>query len=256
MDYHEIIFEFDGEIRIISLNRTKKLNAFTFRMLSELLDAFRRFEEEGVRAVLLTGKGKAFSAGDDMGDMGGSDPYEDMRSHHHALIKQVRGAAFPVVAALNGYTFGAAFGLALACDFRIAAESTELGDVRVNRAMNSMSGTSYWLPRMVGVARATEILLLGERLTAARAYELGLVNQVVPDEGLLDTAHAFCQRLLELPTLALAANKSCIDFGLENNLDDSLAYESRQLVKLFETEDWVEGIASFHEKRPPRYRGK
>jgi enoyl-CoA hydratase/carnithine racemase len=256
MDYREIVLELDGELGTIRLNRTAKLNAFTFRMLSEILDAFRIFEEKGVRAALLTGEGKAFSAGDDMGDMGGSDPYEDMRSHHHALIKQVREAAFPVVAALNGYTFGAAFDLALACDFRIAAESAELGDVRVNRAMNSMSGTSYWLPRMVGVARATEILLLGERIPAERACALGLVNQVVPDEELHDAARRFCQRLLELPTLALSANKNCINFGLENTLDDSLAYESRQLIELFETEDWVEGIASFHQKRPPRYHGR
>jgi enoyl-CoA hydratase/carnithine racemase len=257
MDYREIIFELDGEIGTIRLNRTQKLNAFTFRMLSELLDALRRFADEGVRAALLTGEGKAFSAGDDLGDMGGSDdPFKDMREYHHVLIKRVRGAGFPVVAALNGYTFGAAFDLALACDFRIAAESAELGDVRVNRAMNSMSGTSYWLPRMVGVARATEILLLGQRLPAEKAYALGLVNKVVPDDELLDAAYEFCQRLLELPTLALAANKNCINFGLENTLDDSLAYEAGQLVELFESEDWVEGIASFHEKRPPRYQGK
>lgn len=257
MDYREIVFELDGELGTIRLNRTAKLNAFTFRMLSEILDAFRVFEEGGVRAALLTGEGKAFSAGDDLGDMGGGDdPFVDMREYHHVLIKQVRGAGFPVVAALNGYTFGAAFDLALACDFRIAAESAELGDVRVNRAMNSMSGTSYWLPRMIGVARATEILLLGERIPAGKAYALGLVNQVVPDNELLETAQEFCQRLLELPTLALAANKNCINFGLENTLDDSLAHEAGKLVELFESEDWVEGIASFHEKRPPRYHGK
>jgi len=256
MDYQEIIFELDRAIGTIRLNRTEKLNAFTFRMLSEILDAFRIIEEEGARAALLTGEGRAFSAGDDMGDMGGGDPYEDMRSHHHALIKRVRRAAFPVVAALNGYTFGAAFDLALACDFRIAAESAELGDVRVNRAMNSMSGTSYWLPRMVGVARATEILLLGERIQAGKACALGLVNKVVPDDELNDAAHEFCQRLLELPTLALAANKNCINFGLENTLDSSLDHEARQLINLFETEDWAEGIASFHEKRPPQYHGK
>lgn len=256
MEYREIIFKLDGKIGTISLNRIDKLNAFTFRMLSEIMDAFRRLREEGARAALLTGEGRAFSAGDDLGDMGGSDPYRDMRSHHHALIKRIRGASFPVVAALNGYTFGAAFDLALACDFRIAAESAELGDVRVNRAMNSMSGASYWLPRMVGVARATEILLLGRRLTAGEAFALDMVNRVVPDEELLDAARDFCRRLLELPTLTLAADKRCIDFGLENTLDNSLDHEARQLVELFETEDWAEGIASFHQKRPPRYHGR
>ncbi len=256
MGYRDVIVEQHGETGRIVFNRPSKLNAFTYNLLAESLCAFERLSEAGVRVVVLTGAGRAFSAGDDLAGMGGTDPLQDIRSHHHRLVKRIREAPFPVVAALNGYTLGAGFDLALACDFRIASSDAELGDVRVTRAMNSMSGAAYWLPRLVGIGRATEILLLGERVTAQAALAMGLVHRVVAPSELERATEEFCGRLLELPTLALAANKACLNYGLTHSFGDALDHEARLLVQGFATEDWHEGIAAFLEKRKPRFRGR
>jgi len=254
--YREIVVEEHEGVGRIVFNRPTKLNAFTFELLGETLEAFQKFESDRLRVVQFTGRGRAFSAGDDLSGMGGSDPLQDIRAHHHNLVKRVRAASFPVVAVLNGYALGAAFDLALACDFRLAAREAQLGDVRVKRAMNSMSGAAYWLPRLVGVAKATEILLLGERMSADEALRLGLVNKVVPSQELEAAADSFCGRLLDLPPVTLVANRACIDYGLSNSLADALDHEARLLVKGFETDDWREGMASFLEKRPARFRGR
>jgi 2-(1,2-epoxy-1,2-dihydrophenyl)acetyl-CoA isomerase len=187
--------------------------------------------------------------------MGGTDPAQDIRDGHHRIIRRLRGLRVPVVAALNGFTLGAGLDLALACDFRIAAAEAELGDVRATRAMCSMSGAAYWLPRMVGVARATEILLLGERLLASRALELGLVTQIVPRADLEAAVAAFVARLLALPTAALGAQKACVEFGLRHDLAASLENEMQELIAGFAREDWREAIQAFAEKRSARFTG-
>src|SRR5437762_598134 len=164
MNHEQILCRREGSVATIVLNRPEKLNAFTFRMLAEIHAALDTLPFDDLRALVFTGAGRAFSAGDDLIDMGGTDPAEDIRRGHHRLVTRLRGARVPVIAALNGYTLGAAFDLALACDFRIAAADAELGDVRVPRAMCSMSGAAFWLPRLVGLGPALEILLLGERI--------------------------------------------------------------------------------------------
>jgi 2-(1,2-epoxy-1,2-dihydrophenyl)acetyl-CoA isomerase len=256
MTYQEILLRRDGPVATIVLQRPEKLNAFTFRMLAELNDAVAALDTEPPRALVLTGAGRAFSAGDDLVDMGGSDPPNDIRGGHHRLVKQLRALRLPVVAALNGFTLGAGFDLALACDFRLAAEEAELGDVRVPRAMCSMSGAAFWLPRMIGLARATEILLLGDRISAARALEIGLVNQVAPRAGLEAAVARFVDRLLRLPTGALGAQKACVEYGRAHGFDEALENEMQELVQGFAREDWGEAIRAFAEKRPPRFNGR
>jgi len=247
----------DGAVATIVLHRPEKLNAFTFPMLAELNDTVDAVAADaGVRALVLTGAGRAFSAGDDLAGMGGSDPPADIRGGHHRLVKALRALRIPVVAALNGFALGAGFDLALACDFRVAATEAELGDVRVPRAMCSMSGAAYWLPRMIGVARATEILLLGERLTATRAGELGLVTEVVPANQLDRAVADLVARLLALPTGALGAQKACLEFGLAHPFDEALEHEMAELIAGFGREDWLEAIRAFVEKRPPRFSGR
>ncbi len=256
MAYEQVLCRRERQSATITLNRPEKLNAFTFRMLAELNAAVDEVDGPDLRALVLTGAGRAFSAGDDLIDMGGSDPAGDIRRGHHRLIRRLRALRVPVVAALNGYTLGAGFDLALACDFRIAAAEAELGDVRAGRAMCSMSGAAYWLPRMVGVARATEILLLGERLAASRAQVIGLVNQVVPRAGLEAAVSAFVERLLTLPTGALGAQKACLEFGLDHDLDAALENEMQELLAGFAQDDWREAITAFAAKRPPRFTGR
>ena len=246
----------DGAVAVVTLDRPEKLNAFTFPMLAQLDAALAEAATDATRAIVLTGAGRAFSAGDDLVDMGGSDPAEDIRNGHHRIIRRLRALRLPVVAALNGFALGAGFELALACDFRIAAAEAEVGCVRSTRAMCSMSGAAWWLPRIVGVARATEILLLGARLPATRALELGLVNHVVPRAELDAAVGAFVDRLLALPTGALGAQKACLEFGLRHDLEAALENEMQELIAGLTREDWGEAIRAFVEKRPARFTGR
>ena len=232
MTYEQILCRRNGRVATIVLNRPEKLNAFTFRMLGEIHAALDVLLLDDLRALVFTGAGRAFSAGDDLIDMGGTEPAEDIRRGHHRLVTRLRGLRLPVVAALNGYTLGAAFDLALACDFRIAAADAELGDVRVPRAMCSMSGAAFWLPRMA---------------------ELGIVHRIVPRSELEATVAAFVGRLLALPPGALGAQKACIEFGRSHDLPDSLEYELGELIRGFARDEWREAIRAFAEKRAPRW---
>ena len=256
MQYEQITCSRDHALATITLNRPERLNAFTFQMLAEINTALDEVVDGDLRALVLTGSGRAFSAGDDLIGMGGTDPAADIRNGHHRVIRRLRALRVPVVAALNGFTLGAGFDLALACDFRIAAEEAELGDVRATRAMCSMSGAAYWLPRMVGAARATEILLLGDRMPASRALELGLVTQVVPGTRLRAAVDGFVERLLSLPTGALGAQKACLEFGLRHDLAGALENEMQELIQGFAREDWHEAIHAFAEKRSARFTGR
>jgi len=252
-----VLVEKERPLALITLNRPEKLNALDYALIDRLMEVLDALEDDdGTRVLVLTGAGRAFSAGDDLLDMGGTDPAEDIRGGHHRLILGLRALRVPVIAALNGYTLGAGLDLALACDFRVASEEAELGDVRATRAMCSMAGAAYWLPRMVGVARATEILLLGERISATRAFELGLVNRVAP-RGELDAAvNALATQLLRLPTGALGAQKACLEFGLRRELPAALENEMQELIQGFAREDWHEAIRAFAGKRSPCFTGR
>lgn len=256
MTYEQIICTTADSVLNVTFNRPDKLNAFTFKMLDEINHALRT-AAGGARAIVFRGAGRAFSAGDDLAGMGGTrHPLDEMRGGHHALIKRIRALRIPVLAAVHGYAFGAAFDLILACDFRVAARSAYLGDIRINRAINSMSGAAFWLPRYVGVGRASEILMLGERITAAQALEWGLVTRVFADESFDAEVAKFAGRLIDLPTAAIGANKALMNFGLEHYLSESLDTEARELLETFHTEDNREGVRAFLEKRPPRFTGR
>jgi len=256
MAYEQILFSRIDGIAAINFNRPDRLNAFTFKMLAEINHVLTGELDPGTRAVLFRGAGRAFSAGDDLVDMGGASPLEDMRRGHHAMIKTIRALRLPVVAAIHGYALGAAFDLALACDFRLAADSAQLGDFRINRAINSMSGAAFWLPRYVGVGRASEILMLGERISASRCLELGLVTRVYPEPQFERGIAEFADQLKSLPTKVIGANKALLNFGLENYLAAALDTEALELIEIFRSEDYREGAQAWVEKRTPRYTGR
>jgi enoyl-CoA hydratase/carnithine racemase len=172
------------------------------------------------------------------------------------MIRRLRELRIPVAAAIHGYAYGAGFEFALACDFRLAAASASIGDIRAGRAINSMSGAAYWLPRYVGVGRASEILMLGEPMTARQALEWGILTRVFPDEEFDRGVAEFAARLAAMPTLALGANKMLLNFGLENYLADALDAEARELLEIIRTEDNQEGLRAFLEKRPARFKGR
>jgi 2-(1,2-epoxy-1,2-dihydrophenyl)acetyl-CoA isomerase len=257
MNYEQIIVERAADALTVTFNRPARLNAFTFKMLAEINHVLEREISAGVRVVVFRGAGRAFSAGDDLGGMGGDGhPLDRMRRGHHVLIKRIRALRIPVVAAIHGYAYGAAFDLILACDFRVAAESAFIGDIRVSRAINSMAGAAYWLSRYVGMGRASEILLLGERISAPKALEWGLLTRVFPDAEFERGVSELIGRLSEMPTAAIGANKALINFGLEHGLAQSLDTEARELLETFKTEDNQEGVRAFLEKREARFTGR
>jgi len=256
MSDQKVLYEREGEIATCTLNRPDKLNAVSFPLLADLESALTQAEADGVRAIIIQGAGRAFCAGDDLAGMGRPVKGQHPATAHHVVINAIRTIRVPVIARIHGFAIGAGFDLSLACDFRVMADDAEIGCFRVNRSMNSNSGAAYWLPKMIGLSRATEILLLGERLSAAKAADLGIVHRVAPPDKLDDEITKLTDRLLELPTQALGAHKTCINYGIENDLLPSLVKETTELVSLFKTDDYKEAISAFLGKRPAKFTGK
>ena len=232
MVYEQIQFSRTDGIASITFNRPDRLNAFTFKMLAEINHVLISELDPGTRAVVFRGAGRAFSSGDDLVDMGGASPLKDMRRGHHAMIKTIRALRLPVVAAIHGYALGAAFDLALACDFRLAADSAPSGDLRIKRAINSMSGAAFWLPRYVGVGRASEILMLGEPIQrVAMPGDRISDYRVYPEPQFERGIAEFADQLKRLPTKVIGANKALLNFGLENCLAAALDTEACELLE-------------------------
>ena len=260
--YHFISYHFQQGIGVITLNRPDQHNALQYPMIMEIVDVFESvFKKKAVRALVIQGNGPSFSAGDDLKSMGKEGfrfkPLKDGSVlPHHRLIRLIRKIQKPVIAFLHGYCLGAGFALALACDFRLAADDLEMGDHRVTRAICMMSGTSWMLPRLIGLAKATDLILTGRHLTAQEALEIGLISQVFPTDEFKAQAMAYVANIASLPTRTLGYNKTLLNYSLEHELADSMTHEFDLTVRNMGTWDYREGITSFKEKRTPNFKGK
>ncbi len=252
-----------GGVATVTLNRPDSMNALNALMKQELLTLFA--EElpvaEEVRAVVLTGAGtKAFCAGADIKERSASEPrpaeFIAAQRRAHALFRAIEALAQPTIAAINGFAFGGGTELALACDLRIAAQSASLGLTEVNLGVIPAGGGTQRLARLVGAGRAKELIFTGERVAAARAAEIGLVNRVVPDADLAAAAATLAAQLAAKPPLALRFAKQAIDRGMQVGLDAGLEYELYAAAILFDTEDRREGMRAFVEKRKPIFKGR
>jgi 2-(1,2-epoxy-1,2-dihydrophenyl)acetyl-CoA isomerase len=257
--YETIRYEQNGAVVVLSLNRPDKLNALTADMLRELRDAFQQAgQDETVRAVVLTGSGRGFCAGQDLA-MGG-DPNRDygdiIRSTYNPLIETMTRLEKPIVCAVNGVAAGAGVSLALACDLRVAADTAWFVQAFVNIGLIPDSGGTWFLPRLVGLTRAMELALLGERVSAEDAARIGLVNRVVPADQLETETMRLAERLAQLPTRAIGLIKRAHYEGLNLSLSDALELEAQLQAEAGRTEDHKEGIRAFLEKRPPQFRGR
>jgi 2-(1,2-epoxy-1,2-dihydrophenyl)acetyl-CoA isomerase len=263
MSYETVIWEQTGAVGRLTLNRPETLNAWTAEFGSELKQVVEgEASEESVRAVIVTGAGRGFSSGADL--KAGFEPAEDdgmpdirkeLREIYHPVIAGIRRLPKPVVAAVNGPAVGIGCSLALACDLVMAAESAFLGLAFVNIGLMPDGGSTAFVPPAVGRARAFQMALLGERVSAQQALEWGLVNWVHPDDALMDEANALVQSLAAGPTRSYASSKRALNQFIYGDLDAQLDLEAELQHALGRSKDFLEGAAAFVEKREPEFSG-
>jgi enoyl-CoA hydratase/carnithine racemase len=248
----------EGPVAVLTLNRAEKLNALSTAVEAALDDALASPEAHAARAVVITGGPRAFSAGADVAEMRDQDPAAILAYYRATGDVYERVAALPVptIAAIAGWCLGGGLELALACDFRVAEESARFGLPEVRIGIVPSSGGTHRLARLVGPAKAKELVLLRERIEAAEAAAFGLVTEVVADGGALDRALTLAGRLAELPPLAVAVAKQAIDAMPEASREAGLLVERLAYGLLAQTADAREAAAAFTEKRPPRFEGR
>src|ERR671926_742324 len=257
MAYRTVIWEQDGRAGRLTLNRPETLNAWTDELGRELGQVVHReAADPSVRAVLVTGAGRGFSSGADLkagfepGDDGRPDVAKELRDVYHPVIAGLRRLEKPVVAAVNGPAVGIGASLALACDLVLAAESAYLGLAFVNIGLMPDGGSTLFVPAAVGKARAFEMALLGERISAQLALDWGLVNWVHPDERIRAEADVLVERLAVGPTRSYASSKQALNRMLYPDIDGQLDLEAELQHALARTRDFGEGVGAFVEKRP------
>lgn len=259
MAYETILYEVRDNVGLITLNRPQVLNAVTVQMMEELMEALGQAEgDDGVRALVLTGAGRAFCAGQDVRTLSEGSKEELVAlvtNRYPPLIQRFWSLEKPILAAVNGAAVGAGFNLALACDLRLAAENASFGAVFVRIGLAPDSGSVFFLPRLVGTAKAAELLFTGDIIDAAEAQRLGLVNRVVPAEKLMEEALALAGRLAQGPR-AVGLAKRALYGSLTLDLAQALAYEAQVQAEALATEDAQEGVRAFLEKRKPEFRGR
>ena len=250
----------DSGVATVTLNRPDALNSLTVPMKQALLAAIRRLERDAsVRAVVLTGAGRAFCAGQDLRERlepGAAPLGVEVRQRYNPIIRAMRGLPKPIVGAINGVAAGAGASLAMACDIRVASDAATFSLAFGRVGLVPDSGATWFLPRLVGATRAAELALLNDPVSAADAVRLGLVGRAVPAADLATEANAIAVRLAAGAPKAIALTKRALNASWDRDLDAALEYEARLQDVAGRTRDHAEGLAAFMEKRPPRFTGE
>jgi 2-(1,2-epoxy-1,2-dihydrophenyl)acetyl-CoA isomerase len=263
MSYETIQLEMRDSVCLLTLNRPDRLNALTVEVAKDFKAAIAEAIERGARAIVLTGAGRAFSAGGDLREMqeiakkdGRVEAFfdEPLRLLNDAIVL-IRETPVPFIAAVNGVASGGGCNLALACDLVIAAESAKFNQAFIKIGLTPDCGGTFMLPRLVGWKRATELLFTGELVGARAAAEMGMINLVTPDDELMSRAMAMAEKLAQAPTAAIAEIKKLLEASARNDLRSQLDLERETQIESGKTKDFVEGVSAFLEKRPPRFVG-
>lgn len=260
MDYQAILYSISNNILTVTLNRPDVFNAANEQMKKELLDAFKQAEKDpSVRCIILRGAGdKAFCSGQDLKE------YQDAKSSmkkmleegYNPIIKQMRSIEKPVIGMINGVAAGAGFSFALACDLRIMSDKAKLIQAFVRIGLVADSGSHWFLPRLVGTAKAFEYAATGKDIDATEAEKVGLVNKVVPHAELEKETYALAEKLTQGAPKAIGIIKRTLNKSLTMTFDDLLAYEAMMQEVAAQTDDHKEGLAAFIEKRPAKFNGR
>jgi 2-(1,2-epoxy-1,2-dihydrophenyl)acetyl-CoA isomerase len=257
-----VLYEVDEAVATITLNRPEARNALTTDMKNSLLETLRRCgSDRGVRAVVLTGAGQAFCAGQDLREhaellSAGGSPLDTVRQHYNPIVMSIATMPQPVIAALVGTAAGAGAAFAFACDFRIATRRASLMMAFARVGLSADSGSSWTLQRLVGSAKAAELLLLAEPVSAEQAYDLGLVTKLVDEHELAWQARDLARRLAAGPTAAYAAIKESLLFAAGHGLAEALDKEAELQLRLGETADHKNATAAFVNKQQPVFQGR
>ena len=254
----------DGKLLIAYINDEKTFNSLNKTTLSEL----RTFVQEGnrdekVRCMAISGRGKAFCSGQNLKDaMSFSDPDEErviqriVTDYYNPLVKEIAGAGKPVVSLVNGPAVGAGAMLALICDIALATESSYFSQAFVNIGLIPDTGGTYWLPKLLGRQQANYLAFTGKKISAKEAKDLGLIADVFPDENFMNRAMEVLTQISDLPTRAIGLTKKAFNESYANSLDSQLELEGNLQQEAAESEDFMEGVSAFLEKRKPEYKGK
>lgn len=264
MTYKYIIYEKEGAVATITMNRPKALNAITFPLSYEILHAIEEVKwDDDVRALVITGAGRGFCSGDDLHDME-VPPRVGASMAGQDIVKNIRDLRKPVIAAVNGNAHGTGSDIMIACDFRIASEEAILGDIRMSRGIFIGTGATYMLPKLVGLAKAIELIFTGDTIGAREAERIGLVNKTVPVDTFKAEVMALANKLARGPTKSIGAAKAEIYRQLNMDLAQAMQDELNEMgtpwygegLWASQVEDFQEGIKSFTEKRKPTFTGK
>lgn len=263
MNLDTVIYELNGNVATIQLNRPDALNALSLQLGKDLNIAIGQAIADKARAVILTGSGRAFSAGGDLREMQAigqaegrveaflDEPLKEL----HNIVRLIRETPIPFVAAVNGICAGAGVNFALACDIVIATEDATFREAFVRIGLTPDCGGTFFLTRSIGEKRAAELFMTGDSISAHRALEIGMINRVVPTFELSQEAEAIAKKLSEGPTGAIGRIKRMINASFSNDLTQQLAIEAECQLESGKSDDFKEGVAAFFEKRAPRFTG-
>ena len=256
-EYQDILVATRDRIGIVQLNRPKVLNALNARIMGEIVTALRAFDADpAIGCIVVTGSERAFAAGADIEEMAASTPAQMLQVNNIGRWDAVAAITKPLIAAVSGWALGGGCELAMACDMIVAAESARFGQPEINIGVLPGAGGTQRLTRAIGKARAMEMVLTGEPITADEALRLGLVNRVVPPELCLTEALRLAEKVASKPPIAVRLAKEAVNRSQELGLSDGVAYERRLFYFLFGTDDQKEGMAAFLGKRQPEWRGR
>ncbi|NNC69882.1 MAG: 2-(1,2-epoxy-1,2-dihydrophenyl)acetyl-CoA isomerase [Flavobacteriaceae bacterium] len=260
MSSSSIALKIENNVAYITLNRPEVFNSFNREMALRLQDILDDCESNHeVRAVVLTGNGKAFCAGQDLKEVTTPELNPGFKKileeHYNPIIKRIRSIKKPVIAAVNGVAAGAGANIALACDIVVAHEKVNFIQAFSLIGLIPDSAGTYFLPRLIGFQKASALAMLGDKVSAEEAERIGMIYKVIPLENFNEEVHKLALRLAKMPTKALGMIKELFNASMTNNLKDQLDMESKYQIKAAQSEDYAEGVTAFIEKRQPNFKG-